>query len=348
MITKVADSTRPVLGAVLALALVAGSSIEAQAQGEVNIYSYRQEVLIRPLLDAFTKSTGIKVNVVTGGDDALLERLKSEGANSPADILLTVDAGRMIRARENGSLQPVSSPALQALVPAAYRDPAGFWYGVSVRARPIMYATDRVKPAELSTYADLAGPKWKGRICVRSSSHIYNQSLLAAMIANQGVEKTEAWAKGFAANLARKPQGGDRDQIKAVAAGECDVALVNTYYLAGMLSSGTDEEKKLAAKVAVFWPDQAGHGTHVNISGVGVTASAKNKANAVKLVEFLASDEAQRLYAYAVYEYPIRATIEIRKPLSDWGEFKADTLNLAALAKFNADAVKITDRVGWR
>jgi iron(III) transport system substrate-binding protein len=335
-------------GAAIGLAVLAGAIAEARAEGEVNIYSARQEVLIRPLLDAFTQATGTKVNVVSGGEDALIERLKSEGANSPADVLLTVDAGRLIRAQENGSLQSVSSALLEASVPAAYRDPAGFWYGVSVRARPIMYATDRVKPAELSTYADLATAKWKGRICVRSSGHVYNQSMLAAMIAHDGVEKTEAWAKVFAANLARKPQGGDRDQIKAVASGECDVAIVNTYYLAGMIRSGTDEEKKMAAKVAVFWPDQAGHGTHVNVSGAGVTASAKNRANAIKLIEFLASDEAQRLYAYAVYEYPIRATISVGKPLADWGEFKADTLNLAALGKFNADAVMIADRAGWR
>jgi iron(III) transport system substrate-binding protein len=339
---------RPVLGNALALALLAAASGAAHANGEVNIYSARQEVLIRPLLDAFTKASGVKVNVVSGGEDALIERLKAEGANSPADVLLTVDAGRLFRARDNGSLQPASSAALQMLVPPAYRDPAGFWYGLSIRARPIMYAVDRVKPTELSSYADLADRKWKGRICVRTSGHIYNQSLLASMIAHHGPEKTETWAKGFAANLARKPQGGDRDQIKAVAAGECDIAIANTYYLAGMVASGTDEEKRMAAKVAVFWPDQAGHGTHVNISGAAVTMSAKNKANAVKLIEFLASDEAQRLYAYAVYEYPIRSTIEIRKPLSDWGEFKADALNLAALAKHNADAVKITDRVGWR
>ena len=339
---------RPLLSTVLALAMAAAADNAAHANGEVNIYSARQEVLIRPLLDAFTRASNIKVNVVSGGEDALIERLKAEGANSPADVLLTVDAGRLVRARDNGSLQPAPSEALQALVPSTYRDPAGFWYGLSVRARPIMYATDRVKPAELSSYADLADRKWKGRICVRSSGHVYNQSMLAAMIAHDGVEKTEAWARGFSGNLARRPQGGDRDQIKAVAAGECDIAIANTYYLAGMIRSGTDEEKKMAAKVAVFWPDQTGHGTHVNISGAGMTASAKNKANAIKLIEFLASDEAQKLYAYAVYEYPIRASIPVGDPLAGWGEFKADSLRLSALAQFNADAVKIADRVGWR
>jgi iron(III) transport system substrate-binding protein len=343
-----APPARLALGIALALALAVAAGSAAHANGEVNIYSARQEVLIRPLLDAFTKASGIKVNVVSGGEDALIERLKAEGANSPADVLLTVDAGRLVRARENGSLQPASSERLQALVPPTYRDPAGFWYGLSVRARPIMYATDRVKPSELSGYADLADRKWKGRICVRSSGHVYNQSMLAAMIAHDGVEKTEAWARGFVANLARRPQGGDRDQIKAVAAGECDIAIANTYYLAGMVNSGTDDEKKMAAKVAIFWPDQASHGVHVNISGAAVTTISKNRANAIKLIEFLAGDEAQRLYAGAVYEYPIRAAIPVGNPLAAWGEFKADSLRLSALAQFNADAVKIADRAGWR
>lgn len=345
MTLMMARATCMAAGAALGLATLAGTALAA---GEVNVYSARQEVLIRPLFDAFTKSTGIKVNVVSGGEDALIERLKSEGINSPADVMLTVDAGRLIRTQENGSLQPVKSPTLEQNVPAAYRDPQGYWYGLSVRARPIMYSTARVKPSELSTYADLAHPKWKGRICVRTSSHIYNQSLLASMVAHQGVEKTEAWAKAFAGNLARKPQGGDRDQIKAVASGECDIAIANTYYLAGMIGSGTEEEKKLASQVAVFWPDQSGHGTHVNISGAGVTAGAKNKENAIKLLEYLTSDEAQMIYAAKVYEYPIRSSIPVGKPLSDWAEFKADTLNLASFAKHNPDAVKITDRVGWR
>ena len=343
-----ARMARSLLGAATAFFLLSAIFNAARADGEVNIYSARQEVLIRPLLDAFTKASGIKVNVVSGGEDALIERLKAEGANSPADVLLTVDAGRLVRAKDNGSLQPASSEALQALVPPAYRDPAGFWYGLSVRARPIMYAADRVKPAELSSYADLADRKWKGRICVRSSGHVYNQSMLAAMIAYDGVEKTEAWARGLVANLARRPQGGDRDQIKAVASGECDIAIANTYYLAGMIKSGTDDEKKMAAKVAVFWPDQAGRGVHVNISGAAVTASSKNRANAVGLIEFLAGAEAQRIYAEAVYEYPIRAAIPVHDPLAAWGEFKADPLRLSALAQFNAGAVKIADRVGWR
>jgi len=337
-----------VMGAVFAAATVAGSAGQALANGEVNIYSARQEILIRPLLDAFTQATAIKVNVVSGGEDALIERLKTEGANSPADILLTVDAGRLGRAQDNGSLQPIKSTILDQLVPPALRDPRGYWYGVSVRARPIFYAAERVKPAELSTYADLAQPKWKGRICVRSSSHVYNQSMLAAMIAHDGVDKTEAWAKGLVANLARRPQGGDRDQIKAVAAGECGLAIANTYYLASMLKSATEEEKKLAAKVAVFWPDQAGRGVHVNISGAAVTQSAKNRGNAIKLIEFLASDAAQKLYAEAVNEYPIRADVPVAKPAADWGPFKSDTINLAVLGKHNAEAVKIADRVGWR
>lgn len=325
-------------------ALLAGA---AQA-AEVNIYSYRQEVLIRPLLDAFTKETGIKVNLVSGGDDTLIERLKSEGMNSPADVLLTVDAGRLIRAVENGSLQPVRSAVLEAAVPKSFRDPEGRWFGLSMRARPIMYAIDRVKPADLSTYGDLADPKWKGRICVRSSTNIYNQSMLAALIAHDGVEKTEAWAKGFVANLARKPQGGDRDQIKAAAAGECDIAIANTYYLAGLATSKSADDKAVASKVQVFWPDQKGRGTHVNISGAGVTSSSKNKAEAIKLIEFLVSDPAQKIYAEVVNEYPVKPSVPMSGVVAEWGAFKTDDLDLALLARHNLDAIKVADRAGWR
>lgn len=249
--------------------------VPAMAQ-EVNLYSYRQEALIKPLLDAFTQKTKIKVNLVSGGEDALIERLKAEGAASPADLLMTVDAGRLVRAKDAGLFQSVKSPVIDEIVPAALRDPEGMWTALSMRARPIMYSVDRVKPADLSTYEDLANAKWKGKICVRSSSHIYNQSMVSAMIEAVGPAKAEAWAKGFAANLARKPQGGDRDQIKAIAAGECDVALVNTYYLAGMLASKDSADTDAAAKVKVFWPNQADRGTHVNISGIGITKSAKN------------------------------------------------------------------------
>jgi iron(III) transport system substrate-binding protein len=320
----------------------------AWASGEVNIYSARKEDLIKPLLDDFSKQTGITVNLVTGKEEALLQRLQSEGANTPADVLLTSDAGRLSAAQKVGVLQAVKSDALTAHIPASYRDPEGYWYGLSVRARPIIYAQERVKPAELSTYEDLAASKWKGKICVRSSDSVYNQSLVAGMISHHGEAKTEAWAKGLVANFARPPTGGDRDQIKAVAAGECDVTLANTYYLGGMVNSTDEAEKQAAAKVAVFWPDVKTTGVHVNVSGAGVTAYARNRDNAVKLLEFLAGDSAQRWYAETNNEYPVNPAIPPSAVLKSWGEFKADTLNVAKLGELNAAAVQVMDRAGWK
>lgn len=328
------------LSAVLAAPALAG--------GEVNIYSARKEDLIKPLLDDFSKRTGIAVNLVTGKEEALLQRLQSEGANSPADLFLTTDAGRLSAARKAGVLQAVKSDTLAARIPAAYRDPEGYWYGLSVRARPIIHAKDRVKPADFSTYEALADPKWKGKICVRSSDSVYNQSLVAGLISHHGEAKTEAWAKGLVANFARPPKGGDRDQIKAVAAGECDVTLANTYYLGGMVSSGDESEKQAAAKVAVFWPDAKTTGTHVNVSGAGVAAHARNRDNAVKLLEFLAGDSAQRWYAETNNEYPVNPAIPPSATLKAWGEFKADTLNVAKLGELNAAAVQLMDRAGWK
>ena len=318
------------------------------AAGEVNIYSARKEDLIKPLLDDFSKQTGVAVNLVTGKEEALLQRLQSEGANTPADVLLTSDAGRLAAARQAGVLQAVQSDDLAKHVPAVYRDPEGYWYGLSVRARPIVYAKDRVKPAELSTYEDLAASKWRDKVCVRSSDSIYNQSLVAGMIAHRGEAETEAWAKGLVANFARPPKGGDRDQIKAVAAGECDVTLANTYYLGGMVNSQDPTEQEAAAKVAVFWPDAKSTGVHVNVSGAGVTAHARNRDHAVKLLEFLASDSAQRWYADVNNEYPVNPAIPPSATLESWGEFKADTLNVAKLGELNAAAVRLMDRAGWK
>ena len=319
-----------------------------RASEEVNVYSARKEDLIKPLLDDFNKQTGITVNLVTGKEEALLQRLQSEGANTPADVLLTSDAGRLAAARQAGVLQAVQSEALAKHIPAAYRDPEGYWYGLSVRARPIIYAKDRVKPAQLSTYEDLAAPQWRDKICVRSSDSIYNQSLVAGMIAHHGEAKTEAWAKGLVANFARPPKGGDRDQIKAVAAGECDVTLANTYYLGGMVNSPDSAEQAAAAKVAVFWPDAKTTGVHVNVSGAGVTAHAHNRDNALKLLEFLASDSAQRWYADVNNEYPVNPAIPPSATLESWGTFKADTLNVAKLGELNAAAVRLMDRAGWK
>ncbi|WP_425338424.1 Fe(3+) ABC transporter substrate-binding protein [Thiorhodococcus minor] len=315
---------------------------------EVNIYSSRKEALIKPLLDRFTEQTGIAVNLVTGKDGALLQRLKSEGMNSPADLLITADAGNLYRAKAAGVTQPFVSEALTASIPETYRDPEGHWVGLTLRARPILYAKDRVDQKTLSTYEALADPAFKGRICIRSSDNIYNQSLVASLIAADGLEATETWAKGLVANLARPPKGGDRDQIKAAAAGECDLAVANTYYLAGMLKSQDPAERAAAEAVAVFWPNQDGRGTHVNISGAAVTASAKHKEAAVALVEFLATPEAQAWYAEANGEYPVGEGVALSPTLAGWGPFKADDLNLGRLGELNAEAVRLMDRAGWR
>jgi iron(III) transport system substrate-binding protein len=328
--------------------VIASLAAPAFADGEVNVYSARKEQLIKPLFDKFTEQTGIKVNLVTGKDDALLERLKLEGENTPADLLMTADAGRLYRAVEMGLTQPVESTILQKDIPANLRDPGNQWFGLTSRARPIFYVKGKVKPEELSTYEDLADPKWKGRICIRSSDNIYNQSMLGSMIAVNGVEKAQAWADGLVKNFARPPEGGDRDQIKAAAAGQCDIAISNTYYYGQMLAGEEAEDKAAAEKVAIFWPNQADRGTHINISGAAVTKTAKNKDNAIKLMEFLVNDASQQWYAEANQEYPVKAGIAPSKMLKGWGEFKADSLNLAELGKHNAAAVKIMDKAGWK
>ncbi len=336
------------LGQLLGLAVAATAAIGgiAQAAEEVNVYSSRKEVLIRPLLDRFTKETGIKVNLLSADAGALLNRLQNEGRNTPADILLTVDAGNLHRAREAGVLQPVESEALEKHVPAALRDPEGHWFGLSQRARVIFRAKDRVPADAIDSYEDLADPKWDNRLCIRSSENIYNQSLVASIIAHEGVEAAEAWAKGVVENMARPPQGGDRDQYRAVAAGECDIAVGNTYYYGHMLQDKND--RAAAEKLAIVWPNQDGRGTHVNVSGAGMTKHAKNTDNAIKLLEFLVSPEAQKWYAEVNNEYPVRPDAEVGAVLQQWGEFKADELNLSNLGIHNAEAVRVMDRAGWR
>jgi iron(III) transport system substrate-binding protein len=337
------------LKAYAALAVVALPFLAAPAQAdEVNLYSARKEALIKPILDRFTAETGITVNLVTGKADELLKRLSVEGENSPADLLITTDAGRLHRAKEAGVTQPITGDDVLAAVPAAYRDPEGHWMGLSLRARPILYVKGKVDPATLSTYEALADEQWKGRICIRSSSNIYNQSLTASMIAADGAEATEAWAKGLVANFAKPPKGGDRDQIKAAAAGQCDIAIANTYYLAGMLTSNDAEEKAAGEAVAVFWPNQNDRGAHVNVSGVALTKSAPNKEAALKLVSFLVNTESQAWYAEANGEYPVRDGIAPSALLAEWGTFKADSLNLAKLGELNAEAVMVMDRAGWK
>ena len=327
---------------ILALTLQAG-----QAE-EVNVYSGRKEALIKPLFDEFTEQTGIRVNLVTGKADALITRLELEGENSPADLLLTVDAGRLYRAKEQGLLQAITSTELNRAVPENYRDPQGYWYGLSIRARVIVRSKAKIEPAQLSSYEALTDPVWKKQLCVRSSSNIYNQSLVASMLAHHGLEKTESWIRGLVGNFARDPKGGDRDQIKAVAAGQCNVALINTYYLAGMLDSDIDSEVAAANKVALFWPNQAGRGAHVNVSGAGVTRSAGHKAAAVRLLEYLVSIPAQEWYGKTNHEFPVRESIAGDRVLQSWGAFKADSLNLAVLGENNQAAVRAMDRGGWK
>jgi iron(III) transport system substrate-binding protein len=328
------------------VALAAGPF--AAAAGEVNLYSHRHYEIDKQLYADFTAATGIKVNVVQASADQLMERLKSEGDNSPADLFMTADAGRLQRAKEAGLLQSVTSETLAAQVPATLRDPDNQWHGMTVRARVIVYSKDRVKPSELSTYADLADPKWKGRLLATSAGSVYNQSLLAAIVGTEGRDAALAWAKGVRDNLARAPQGGDRDQARAIAAGLADIAIVNTYYIGVLGASSAPADRKVAEQVAVFFPDQAGRGAHINVSGAGVTKSAKNRDNAIKLLEFLTSPAVQARFATANHEYPLTLAYDASEELKAFGPFKADVESVRKLGEFNAAAVEIFNTVGWQ
>ena len=323
---------------------ISGTSFGA----EVNVYSARGEDLIKPALDTFTEQTGIKVNLITESADALIRRIQLEGVNSPADVLLTVDAGRLFRAKEAGILASLESPILTQRIPSAYRDPDNQWFGLSLRSRVIMFDKSRVSAEEISSYEDLADPKWKGEICIRSSGNIYNQSLLASLIEHHGEEATEVWAEGLVSNMARRPQGGDRDQIRAAVAGQCKLAVANTYYLAGMLSSGVDTDVEIAQQIGVIWPNQDNRGAHMNVSGAGLVKTSKNSEEARQLIEFLSDDYAQQWYSEVNNEYSVRADIPVSSTLQGFGEFKADQLNLEALGKNNEAAVRLADRAGWQ
>lgn len=319
----------------------------AAESGEVNLYSYRQPFLIQPILDAFTEQTGIGVNVVYA-QKGMLERLKAEGNNSPADLVLTADVGNLNDMVEAGVLQPVSSDVLERNIPAQYRDPDGQWYGLTMRARVLLESKDRVDPGAVTTYEDLADPKLKGRVCTRSGKQVYMVSLIASVIANVGEEKAEEWLRGVKANLARKPQGNDRAQAKAVYEGVCDVAVANTYYVGAMATNDEQpEEKAWAEAVRVVFPNQTDRGAHVNISGAALTKSAKNRDNAVKLLEFLSEDQAQKLYAEQNFEYPVKEGVALHPLVASWGPFKADSIGLSEVAKHRAAASKMVDRVGY-
>lgn len=330
--------------AYLLAAVTAGCSLAASANGEVNVYSYRQDFLIKPLFEAFTKETGIDVNVVFA-KEGLIERLKQEGRNSPADLLLTTEIGSLQDAVEAGVTQPVTTETLEQNIPAQFRDPEGDWYGLTQRARIVVASKERVPEGDIKTYEDLADPKWKGRICTRSGKHVYMIGLTASMIAHHGEEKAGAWLQGLKDNLARKPQGNDRSQVKSIKEGECDIALINSYYMGAMLAD--PEQKEWADSVYMLFPNQEERGTHVNISGVALTQSAPNKDNAIKLLEFLSSDDAQRIYAEQNYEYPVKPGVAWSGLLQSWGDFKADPLPLSQVADLREAAIKLTDRIGY-
>lgn len=317
----------------------------ASAQGVVNLYSGRHYEADKQLYEQFTKQTGIKVNVVQASGNELITRIEREGANSPGDLFFAEDAGVVGRVKDKGLFQPIKSAMLEQNIPANLREPQGHWFGLSTRARVIMYHMDRVKPEQLSTYEDLADPKWKGKLLVRSSSNVYNQSLMVGMMQADGEEKALAWAKGIVANMARAPKGGDRDQIAAVMAGEGDIAISNTYYLGHLIAAGKPGEFD---RLGVFFPNQKDRGTQVNISGIGVLKHAPNKDNAVKFVEFLTTPEAQKVFAAANFEYPARPGVEVSPVIAKYGTFKADALPVSVLAEKNAEAVKLLDRAGWK
>jgi iron(III) transport system substrate-binding protein len=315
---------------------------------QVNLYSARKEALIKPLLDKFTQQTGISVNLVTGNADNLITRLKSEGKYSPADLLLTTDVGRLYRAKQQGLTQAISVSAAIATLPNDFRDEQGHWLGLSLRARPMMVSVDKVDAQTIANLEDLIKPEWKGRVCIRSSSNIYNQSMVASLIVQLGELAAQEWVNGLVNNFARSPQGGDRDQIKALAAGLCDVVIANTYYLAGMLNSEDETTQQQAKKVKVIWPNQAGRGAHINISGVSLAKYAPNKNAALKLIDFLLSKESQLWYATTNHEYPILADIAWSELLQSFGTFKAEQVPLGQLGELNAAAVKMMDRAGWK
>ncbi|OLP16077.1 Fe(3+) ABC transporter substrate-binding protein [Leptolyngbya sp. 'hensonii'] len=347
-------SRRVFLGGSTAIATVAASQLArmgssvAQSDRVLNLYSARHYDTDSALYEGFTQKTGIKVNLIEADAAKLIERIKSESAASPADVLITVDAGNLWRAREAGILQPVRSRLLQTSIPVNLRDPGGYWFGLSRRARVIVYNKEKVKPSDLTTYEALADGKWKGRILIRSSSNVYNQSLTGSILHAHGEQKTEDWAKGLVANFARNPEGNDTAQIKAAAAGVGDIAIANTYYMVRLAKSSKPEEKAIAAKLGVFFPNQRDRGAHVNICGGGVVKTARNPEAALKFLEYLVSREAQQIFASGNNEYPVVKGVALDPVLASFGSFKSDLMDAAVFGKNNAAALKIMDRAGWR
>jgi iron(III) transport system substrate-binding protein len=334
---------KPIHAVSLAAVLVAGAISPALAQGEVNVYSYRETKLIQPLFDAFTKDTGIKVNVISASS-GLEQRIKTEGENSPADVLLTVDIGRIEEAVKAGITQPIVSAELDKVVPAQFRDPEGHWYAISMRARVVYASKERVQQTAL-TYEELADPKWKGKICIRSGQHMYNNALIAAYIAHHGEAKAEEWLKGVKANLAQKPSGGDRETARDVAAGKCDLGIGNTYYYG--LMQVNPQQKPWADATKVILPTFQGGGTHVNVSAVVLAKHAPHKAQALKLIEWLVGEKAQHMYADVNYEYPLRSGVAINPAIAAFGTLKADSLPLSKIANEKKAAAALVDKVGF-
>lgn len=326
----------------LSLLLLTAVSGIAHADDELIVYSERQEPLIKPIFDTYTQETGVKIRYLTDSAPVLIERLAAEGEATRADLFMSVDAGNLWQAAERGLLATTESPVLDAEIPANLRDPDHQWVSLSLRARTIVYATGRVKPADLSTYEALAEPQWKGRLCLRTSKKVYNQSLTATMIARLGAEKTEATVRGWVANLAAPPFADDTQLINAIAAGQCDVGLVNTYYLGRLLKADP------ALPVTVFWPNQGDAGVHVNVSGAGITKHSKHKAQAQKLLEWLASDKAQDEFARLNFEFPAKPGIAVDPIVAAWGTFKADPVNVVEAGRRQAEAVRLMDRAGWK
>ena len=331
--------------AILVIGATAIADEQAAISGEVNVYSYRQPFLIQPMFDAFTRQSGVKVNVVFA-KKGLVERLEQEGRNSPADLIFTVDIGRLSDAKDAGVTQSIRTAALTKAIPEAFRQDEGHWYGLTQRARILYVSKDRVAAADApKTYEELADPKWVGRICTRSGTHVYQVALTSAMIAHHGTEKAEAWLRGLKSNLARKPQGNDRAQVKAISEGECDVSLGNNYYFGKMLQN--KEQFAWAQSVYPVFPTLGNQGTHVNIAGMALTKASPNKNNAVKLMEFLTSDLAQQMYAEQNFEYPIVAGVPQAGLLRSMGTLKADTLDLDKIAANRSKAVKLVNEVGY-
>jgi iron(III) transport system substrate-binding protein len=351
-------SRRIFLGTSAAAATVAASQLMTscrqsqrstpQSNQEINLYSSRHYNTDTQLYEDFTRQTGIKVNLVEGKADELLERIKSEGVNSPADVLITVDIARLWRAEQAGIFVPVASKILEEKIPSYLRQPQGYWFGFATRARVIMYNKERVKPAELSTYEDLANPKWKGKLTMRSSSNTYNQSLVAALIVAHGEQVTEQWCRGLVANFARPPQGNDMQQIEAVAAGVADLTLANTYYLARYAKSDEPAQQAIFKKIGVFFPNQKERGTHINLTGGGVIKTAPHREAAIQFLEYLATPTAQTFFAQGNYEYPVVKGTPLDPIVASFGSFKADETDLAALGPNLATAVKVMDRAGWK